>query len=80
MVIIKRRQVMDMEETIREEDKLMALSLDQVIDRVVAGDQDAFGQLIAPYKNKAFGLCYSIVGNTEDAKDILQISRTNGCA
>lgn len=67
-------RAMVMAEAIREEDKQMAESLDQVIDRVQAGDHDAFGELLKPYRNKAFGLCYSIVRNTEDAKDILQIS------
>ncbi len=45
-----------------------------MIDRVKAGDEDAFHDLVSFYKERAFRLCYSIVGNIEDAKDILQIS------
>ncbi|MFH1753227.1 MAG: RNA polymerase sigma factor [Candidatus Omnitrophota bacterium] len=44
----------------------------QLISKVKAGDKDAFDGLVSLHKRKAFGLCYSIVGNVEDAKDILQ--------
>lgn len=52
----------------------MTETLEQVVDKVQAGDKEAFRQLIMPYRNKAFGLCYSMVRNSEDAKDILQLS------
>lgn len=45
---------------------------EQIIDKVKSGDQEAFRELVALYRNKAFGLCFSMVGNVEDAKDILQ--------
>ena len=50
----------------------MQAQQEQLIDKVKAGDQGAFRELVALYRNKAFGLSYHIVGNVEDAKDILQ--------
>lgn len=46
----------------------------QLVNKAKAGDQGAFRELVALYRNKAFGLCYHIVGNVEDARDILQES------
>ena len=43
-----------------------------LIEQVKRGDQRAFQELFRPFKNKAFGLCFSLVGNTEDARDVLQ--------
>ncbi|MBL7071545.1 MAG: RNA polymerase sigma factor [Candidatus Omnitrophica bacterium] len=45
-----------------------------LIDKVKTGDDDAFQQLVSLHREKAFGLCYSIVGNVEDAKDVLQMA------
>lgn len=45
---------------------------EQIIEQIKGGDKGAFRQLVEPYRNRAFGLCYSLLGNTEDAKDILQ--------
>ena len=50
----------------------MQVQQEQLIDKVKTGDQGAFQELVTLYRNKAFGLCYHIVGNVEDAKDILQ--------
>jgi len=52
----------------------MEIVEEKLIDRIKTGDEDAFQDLVSRYKKKAFGLCYSIVGNVEDAKDILQIA------
>lgn len=51
---------------------MIEITEEQIIDKVKSGDEDAFQELVLLYRNKAFGLCYSIVGNIEDAKDILQ--------
>lgn len=47
---------------------------EHLIGRIQAGDKEAFRDLVSVYRQKAFGLCFSIVGNTEDAKDVLQES------
>lgn len=50
----------------------MIATEDQIMEKIRRGDKEAFHYLVSQYRNKGFGLCYSIVGNVEDAKDILQ--------
>ncbi len=52
----------------------MDLPEELLIDRIQVGDREAFKELVSQYRGKGFGLTYSIVGNTEDAKDVLQDS------
>lgn len=43
-----------------------------LIDRIRAGDREAFKDLIRSYQQKVFQLAYAFFGNREDAMDIVQ--------
>lgn len=45
-----------------------------VIDRVIAGDRNAFGQLIERYSDPLYRHAYSMTGSADVAEDILQVS------
>ncbi|MFH0876931.1 MAG: sigma-70 family RNA polymerase sigma factor [Candidatus Omnitrophota bacterium] len=42
------------------------------VRRLQGGERAAFDELIQAYKHKAYGVVYRIVGNVEDAQDVLQ--------
>ncbi|MFH1505304.1 MAG: sigma-70 family RNA polymerase sigma factor [Candidatus Omnitrophota bacterium] len=44
----------------------------ELIFQIKKGSKSAFDELVNRYKEKAFGLAFHIVGNTEEAKDISQ--------
>ncbi|KPK41426.1 MAG: hypothetical protein AMJ78_05575 [Omnitrophica WOR_2 bacterium SM23_29] len=44
----------------------------QLIEKVKKGERFAFDFLVDKYKEKAFALAFNMVGNYEDAKDVLQ--------
>ena len=45
----------------------------QLVDTIRGGDADAFETLVRRKTSKVYALCYRIIGNAEDAKDISQL-------
>src|SRR5438132_13408682 len=45
----------------------------QLVEHIRSGDNDAFEQLVRRKTTKVYSLCYRIIGNAEDAKDISQL-------
>ncbi|HYM59604.1 MAG TPA: RNA polymerase sigma factor [Thermoanaerobaculia bacterium] len=45
----------------------------QLVEIIRGGESDAFEQLVRRKTSKVYGLCYRIIGNAEDAKDISQL-------
>jgi RNA polymerase sigma-70 factor (ECF subfamily) len=45
----------------------------QLVESIRSGDPTAFEQLVRRKTSKVYGLCYRIIGNAEDAKDISQL-------
>jgi RNA polymerase sigma-70 factor (ECF subfamily) len=45
----------------------------QLVQTIRGGDSDAFEQLVRRKTSKVYALCYRIIGNVEDAKDIAQL-------
>lgn len=51
----------------------MAINKDQIyIDKVLSGDLSAYSYLVDKHKNMAFSVALRIVGNREDAEEIVQ--------
>jgi RNA polymerase sigma-70 factor (ECF subfamily) len=44
----------------------------ELLGRARAGDEDAFGDLVAPYRRELQVHCYRILGSLQDAEDVLQ--------
>jgi len=44
----------------------------ELIDRVMAGDRDAFDELIRRYQKQALAVSYRLLGNTHDAMEVTQ--------
>jgi RNA polymerase sigma-70 factor (ECF subfamily) len=44
----------------------------ELVARAKAGDRDAFGELVERHESKVYGLCLKMLGNAEDAEDVLQ--------
>jgi RNA polymerase sigma-70 factor (ECF subfamily) len=42
------------------------------LEQAIAGDPDAFAWLMTHYAGRIFGLCYSLLGNRQDAEDCTQ--------
>jgi RNA polymerase sigma-70 factor (ECF subfamily) len=45
----------------------------EIIERVQAGDQSAFEELVRTYRTQVAGVAFKIVGDYDDAKDITQM-------
>ncbi|MFL6244615.1 MAG: RNA polymerase sigma factor [Thermoanaerobaculia bacterium] len=45
----------------------------QLVQTIRAGDTDAFETLVRRKTTKVYALCYRVIGNAEDAKDISQL-------
>lgn len=44
----------------------------QLVSMAKAGDKDAFSVLVERHESKIYGLCLKMLGNPEDAEDVLQ--------
>lgn len=44
----------------------------ELVERVLAGDADAFGGIVARYHRRAFWIAFHVVGRVEDARDVAQ--------
>jgi RNA polymerase sigma-70 factor (ECF subfamily) len=44
-----------------------------LVDQIRHGDDGAFEMLVRRKTSKVYGLCYRVIGNAEDAKDISQL-------
>jgi RNA polymerase sigma-70 factor (ECF subfamily) len=45
----------------------------QLVEQIRQGDERAFEMLVRRKTSKVYGLCYRVIGNGEDAKDISQL-------
>jgi RNA polymerase sigma-70 factor (ECF subfamily) len=45
----------------------------QLVEQIRHGDEGAFETLVRRKTSKVYGLCYRVIGNSEDAKDISQL-------
>ncbi|MEP6730250.1 MAG: sigma factor, partial [bacterium] len=55
------------------EDRAAARARDvSLVERVRAGDNTAFNALVQAYMRQAFQLAYRVVGQREDAEDLVQ--------
>lgn len=44
----------------------------RLIEKTLAGDNEAFGQLVLKYQDRLFGTLYHMLGSVHDARDIAQ--------
>jgi len=49
-----------------------ATSDEQLVERAVAGDADAFGEIVRRWERRIYALAYGILGREEDARDAAQ--------
>src|SRR5256885_3818065 len=49
-----------------------ALSDEQIVERALAGDADAFGEIVRRWERRIFALAYNMLGREEDARDATQ--------
>lgn len=45
-----------------------------LVEAIRAGDEDGFETLVRRKTGKVYGICYRVVGNPEDAKDVSQLA------
>src|SRR6266581_4881077 len=45
----------------------------QLVEQIRHGDEEAFETLVRRKTSKVYSLCYRVIGNSEDAKDISQL-------
>jgi RNA polymerase sigma-70 factor, ECF subfamily len=60
------RLMIPTKETVEPDDR-------QLVETIRGGDPDAFEVLVRRKTSKVYSLCYRIIGNAEDAKDISQL-------
>lgn len=64
--MLAKLRLMSFEKTEERDDRTL-------VDASRRGDSSAFEELVARKSGKVYGLCYRVIGNTEDAKDISQL-------
>jgi RNA polymerase sigma-70 factor (ECF subfamily) len=45
---------------------------EQLVERAIAGDGDAFGEVVRRWERKIYALAYGLTGNAEEARDAAQ--------
>lgn len=45
---------------------------EQLVERAIAGDDDAFGEVVRRWERKIYALAYGLTGSAEDARDAAQ--------
>ncbi|MGH9944193.1 MAG: RNA polymerase sigma factor [Pyrinomonadaceae bacterium] len=45
---------------------------EQIVERALAGDREAFGEIVRRWERRIFALAYGILGREEDARDATQ--------
>lgn len=51
---------------------MTATSDEQVLERALAGDKEAFGELVRRWERKIYALTYAFLGSAEEARDATQ--------
>jgi RNA polymerase sigma-70 factor (ECF subfamily) len=51
---------------------VMLTTDEQLVERALAGDGDAFGEVVRRWERKIYALAYGITGSVEDARDATQ--------
>jgi len=46
------------------------IEVQQLLDKIIDGDQNAFNKLVITYKDYAFTIAYNVLGNREEAEEI----------
>src|SRR5258708_13139217 len=49
-----------------------ATSDEQIVERALTGDADAFGEIVKRWERRIFALAYGMLGREEDARDATQ--------
>src|ERR671921_2595427 len=49
-----------------------ATSDEQIVDRALSGDAEAFGEIVRRWERRIFALTFGILGREEDARDATQ--------
>ncbi|MDT7540953.1 MAG: polymerase sigma-70 factor, subfamily [Acidobacteriota bacterium] len=52
--------------------EIAGTSDEQIVERALAGDGDAFGEIVRRWERRIFALAYGILGREEDARDATQ--------
>lgn len=52
----------------------MELNEKKLVKRIKKGDQQAFAELVTEYKDKLFNVAYRMLGNRQEAEDVVQES------
>jgi RNA polymerase sigma-70 factor (ECF subfamily) len=52
--------------------EIAGTSDEQIVERALAGDREAFGEIVCRWERRIFALAYGILGREEDARDATQ--------